>query len=40
MTIPAERLDREFLDLADAEGITDIEELNRVLELCGRSSSD
>lgn len=32
MTIPAERLDKEFFALADAEGITDIEELNRVLD--------
>lgn len=32
MTIPAERLDKEFFALAEAEGITDIEELNRVLD--------
>ncbi len=32
MTVPAERLDREFFALADAEGVTDIEQLNRVLE--------
>ena len=32
MTIPAERLDKEFFDLAESEGITDIEELNRVLD--------
>jgi type I restriction enzyme R subunit len=32
MTIPAERLDQEFFDLAESEGITDIEELNRVLD--------
>jgi type I restriction enzyme R subunit len=32
MTIPAERLDMEFFELAESEGITDIEELNRVLE--------
>ncbi|HEX5074446.1 MAG TPA: HsdR family type I site-specific deoxyribonuclease [Gemmatimonadaceae bacterium] len=32
MTVPAERLDKEFFDLAEAEGITDIDELNRVLE--------
>ena len=32
ITVPAERLDREFFALADAEGVSDIEELNRVLE--------
>ena len=32
MTVPAERLDKEFFDLAEAEGITDIDELNRVLD--------
>ena len=32
MTVPAERLDREFFSLAEAEGITDVEELNRVLD--------
>jgi type I restriction enzyme R subunit len=32
MTIPAERLDKEFFDLAEAEGVTDIDELNRVLD--------
>lgn len=32
MTVPTERLDREFFDLADAEGVTDIDELNRVLD--------
>jgi len=32
MTIPTEQLDKEFFALADAEGITDIEELNRVLD--------
>ena len=32
MTVPVERLDREFFSLAAAEGITDIEELNRVLD--------
>ena len=32
MTVPAERLDKEFFDLADAEGVTDIEELNKVLD--------
>lgn len=32
MTLPAEQLDKEFFDLADAEGITDIDELNNVLD--------
>jgi len=32
MTLPAEQLDKEFFELAAAEGITDIEELNRVLD--------
>ena len=32
MTVPADRLDKEFFDLADAEGVTDIEELNKVLD--------
>jgi type I restriction enzyme R subunit len=32
VTVPAEQLDREFLQLADAEGVTDVDELNRVLE--------
>ena len=32
ITVPAERLDKEFFELAGAEGITDIEELNRVLD--------
>ncbi len=32
MTVPLERLDREFFELAEEEGITDIEELNRVLD--------
>jgi type I restriction enzyme, R subunit len=32
MTVPADRLDKEFFDLAEAEGVTDIEELNRVLD--------
>jgi type I restriction enzyme R subunit len=32
MTVPADRLDREFFDLADAEGVTDIDELNKVLD--------
>ncbi len=32
MTIPTERLDKEFFSLAEAEGVTDIAELNKVLE--------
>jgi type I restriction enzyme R subunit len=32
MTVPAERLDKEFFEMATDEGVTDIEELNRVLE--------
>lgn len=32
MTVPVERLDQEFFALADAEGVTDVEELNRVLD--------
>ncbi|MYS15549.1 HsdR family type I site-specific deoxyribonuclease [Streptomyces sp. SID4982] len=32
MTIPAEKLDEEFFALAEGEGVTDIEELNRVLD--------
>jgi type I restriction enzyme R subunit len=32
MTVPAERLDKEFFELADAEGVTDVDELNRVLD--------
>ncbi len=32
MTVPAERLDKEFFELAGAEGVTDIDELNRVLD--------
>jgi type I restriction enzyme R subunit len=32
MTVPADRLDKEFFELAEAEGITDVEELNRVLD--------
>lgn len=32
MTIPTEQLDREFFSLAEAEGVTDITELNKVLE--------
>lgn len=32
MTVSAEQLDKEFFDLAGSEGVTDIEELNRVLD--------
>lgn len=32
MTVPADRLDKEFFELASAEGVTDIDELNRVLD--------
>ena len=32
MTVPAEQLDKEFFDLAQMEGVTDVEELNRVLD--------
>jgi len=32
MTVPAERLDKEFFALAAAEGVTDIDELNKVLD--------
>ena len=32
MTVPVERLDKEFFALAEAEGVTDVEELNRVLD--------
>lgn len=32
MTVPAERLDKEFFALAGSEGVTDIEELNKVLD--------
>jgi len=32
MTVPAERLDREFFELAVAVGVTDVEELNKVLD--------
>ena len=32
MTIPAERLDKEFFALAESEGVTDVEELNKVLD--------
>jgi type I restriction enzyme, R subunit len=32
LTVPADRLDKEFFELAATEGVTDIEELNRVLD--------
>ena len=32
MTVPAERLDKEFFELAESEGVTDVDELNKVLE--------
>ena len=32
MTVPAEQLDREFLALAETEGLTDVDELNHVLD--------
>ncbi len=32
MTMPVDRLDKEFFELAAAEGVTDIEELNKVLD--------
>ena len=32
MTVPAERLDMEFYELAASEGVTDVEELNRVVD--------
>ena len=32
LTVPAEQLDREFLSAAGADGVTDVEELNRVLD--------
>ena len=32
MTVPVEQLDKEFFELAEAEGVTDVDELNRVLD--------
>jgi type I restriction enzyme R subunit len=32
MTVPADRLDKEFFSLAETEGVTDIDELNAVLD--------
>jgi type I restriction enzyme R subunit len=32
MTIPTEQLNQEFFDLAESEDVTDVEELNRVLD--------
>ena len=35
MLVPHETLDQEFLSLAEAEGVADIEELNQILERAG-----
>ena len=32
MTVPADRLDKEFFEMAESEGVTDVDELNKVLE--------
>ena len=32
MTVPVERLDREFFALTETEGVTDVDELNKVLD--------
>jgi type I restriction enzyme R subunit len=32
ITVPAEQLDKEFFELAEAEGVTDIDELNKALD--------
>ena len=32
MTVPVDRLDKEFFALAEMEGVTDVDELNRVLD--------
>ena len=32
MTVPAKRLDKEFFELARLEGVTDVDELNKVLD--------
>ncbi|MCL2644555.1 MAG: HsdR family type I site-specific deoxyribonuclease, partial [Betaproteobacteria bacterium] len=32
MTVPADRLDKEFFALAESENVTDVEELNKVLD--------
>ncbi|EGO82667.1 type I restriction enzyme, R subunit [Xylella fastidiosa] len=32
MTVPAERLDKEFFALAESEGVSDVEELNKILD--------
>jgi type I restriction enzyme R subunit len=32
ITVPVDRLDKEFFEIAAAEGVTDIEELNKVLD--------
>lgn len=32
MTVPVDRLDKEFFELAESEGVTDVDELNKVLD--------
>ena len=32
LTVPVEQLDKDFFELADSEGVTDIDELNQVLD--------
>ena len=32
MTVPVERLEREFFELTESEGVTDVDELNRILD--------
>ena len=32
MTVPAERLDKDFFALAETEGVTDIDEINKILD--------
>ncbi|EWG14187.1 type I restriction-modification system, R subunit [Xylella fastidiosa Mul-MD] len=32
MTVPAEQLDKEFFALAESEGVSDVEELNKILD--------
>lgn len=32
MTVPAERLDKEFFALGESEGVSDVEELNKILD--------
>jgi len=33
-------LEKKFLSLAEAEGVSDVEELNAILESCGRIEGD